>query len=435
MKISHILWNMLGLLFPLVIAALSIPSLIDSIGIERFGFITLAWAAIGYASILDLGIGRAVTQKLANYIGLQQPQHISPLVSTALSLTSIFSAISLVVIGIFLFTEAYTHIPHDEVSSHELKWSIALLALAIPLQALSATYKGVNEAYLNFKGISILRMMLGAANFGLPYLVSIYSQNLIWLIASLVFSRLVAFFVYQFFARQQLRQDKLSSGFSFQLRFVKELFSFSGWVTLSSVIGPFLVQADRFFISMLISASAVTLYVIPYEISVQSLVLVGAISSVAFPSISRLIAADKQQASAIFKRWLLIVVVGMAVVCSILFVLMPFILRIWVGEFVDESSISVGKIMCVGVYVNAVGAMLYAWLHANGKTKATAIAHCVELPIFLCLLYLFISQWGIVGAALAWVVRVLIDTLILAVASYRLNRSSCGRVGSDLNVS
>ncbi|MEE1672833.1 flippase [Agarivorans aestuarii] len=426
---------MLGLLFPLVIAAVSVPSLIESIGVERFGFIALAWAAIGYASILDLGIGRGVTQKVAGYIGLKEQHHISPLVSTALSLTSIFSAISLVVVIVFLSTDAYTHIPHSDVSSHELKWSIALLALAIPLQALSATYKGVNEAYLNFKGISILRMMLGAANFGLPYLVSIYSQNLMWLIASLVFSRLVAFFVYQFFARQQLRQANLIASFSFQLSFVKELFSFSGWVTLSSVIGPFLVQADRFFISMLISASAVTLYVIPYEISVQSLVLVGAISSVAFPSISRLITADKQQASAVFKRWLLIVIVGMAVVCSILFLLMPFVLRLWVGEFVDESSISVGKIMCVGVYVNAVGAMLYAWLHANGKTKVTALAHCFELPVFLCLLYLFISQWGIVGAALAWVVRVTIDTLILAVVSYRLNLNGGDSLESVQNVS
>ncbi|GAD02738.1 membrane protein [Agarivorans albus MKT 106] len=434
-KVTHILWNMLGLLFPLLVAAISIPNLIESIGLERFGFIALAWAAIGYASILDLGIGRAVTQKVASYIGANQHQCISPLVSTALTLTSIFSVISLFAVVVFLAAGLQEYIPREDVTNEELTWSIALLALAIPLQALSATYKGVNEAYLNFKGISVLRMLLGAANFGLPFIVSMYSQNLSLLIASLVVSRLAAFFVYRAFANKQMDEANLLRVFVFELSLVRELFTFSGWVTLSSIIGPFLVQVDRFFISILLSASAVTLYVIPYEVSVQSLVVVGAISSVAFPTISRLLTADRLQASAVFKRWLIIVIIGMAFVCGLLFWLMPYLLRLWVGQFVDDSSILVGQIMCVGVYLNAIGAMLYAWLHANGKTKITALAHCIELPIFVALLYFSIGQWGIVGAAIAWVIRVLLDTSLLSLATLSLAKQYNANSEDALDVS
>ena len=65
-SITHnVLWNLVGAGLPLLVAIFVIPILIKNIGTARFGVLTLAWAVVGYFSLFDLGLGRAIT-KLAS---------------------------------------------------------------------------------------------------------------------------------------------------------------------------------------------------------------------------------------------------------------------------------------------------------------------------------------------------------------------------------
>jgi O-antigen/teichoic acid export membrane protein len=91
--------------------------------------------------------------------------------------------------------------------------------------------------------------------------------------------------------------------------------------------------------------------------------------------------------------------------------LMPYVLKLWVGEYVSEESTWVGRILCVGVFFNAIGSMYYSFLHASGRSKETAILHLIELPMFVGALYVCITYFGVVGAALAWTLRVVFDSL------------------------
>ena len=48
--------NLLGQGLIVIVGILAIPILINGLGTERFGILTLAWAVTGYFSIFDLGI-------------------------------------------------------------------------------------------------------------------------------------------------------------------------------------------------------------------------------------------------------------------------------------------------------------------------------------------------------------------------------------------
>ncbi len=52
-------WNLIGNGAPMVVAVFCIPILIRGLGKDQFGVLALAWALIGYASLFDLGLGRA----------------------------------------------------------------------------------------------------------------------------------------------------------------------------------------------------------------------------------------------------------------------------------------------------------------------------------------------------------------------------------------
>jgi len=55
------LWNFLGQSTPLLVALFAIPTLIQGLGTDRFGGLTLTWMVIGYFSLFDPGLGRIFT--------------------------------------------------------------------------------------------------------------------------------------------------------------------------------------------------------------------------------------------------------------------------------------------------------------------------------------------------------------------------------------
>ena len=212
MRISHVGWNLAGLTLPLLIAVVTVPTLIARLGHERFGLLALAWGLIGYAGALDLGIGRAVTQRVSRLRGKGDLFAIPCVLVTAGRITLFAGLIGGMAIALAALFGAASLIETEATPPDEIVMAILLLAIALPAQAMSATYKGLNEAFLNFKGISLLRVGLGAVNFGGPYLVSLYTTELPWLVATLVASRLLALAIYRRLAFSCLDGSSLARG-------------------------------------------------------------------------------------------------------------------------------------------------------------------------------------------------------------------------------
>jgi O-antigen/teichoic acid export membrane protein len=50
---------------------------------------------------------------------------------------------------------------------------------------------------------------------------------------------------------------------------------------------------------------------------------------------------------------------------------------------------------------------------ANGEPKKIVVIYLIEIPIYILLMWCGIQLWGVIGAALAWTIRALIDTCLL----------------------
>ncbi|RZJ28574.1 MAG: flippase, partial [Chryseobacterium sp.] len=287
-----------------------------------------------------------------------------------------------------------------------------LLAFALPLQAVSATYRGVNEAHLNFKRVSLLRIALGLANFGAPFAISYFTVKMQWLIASLVVSRLISFFFYRSFALKLIKEKRIGNADN-RVKLIKilrlRLIKFGGWITVSSIINPIVNAADRFLLASIISASAVTIYVIPFELTTQSLILVGAVSTVFFPHASRY---EVHGASKMKKDFLVVVFVlagMMACVTAVYILLGSQILSLWLGKNLNEESSNVLKIVSIGLAPYAVASLSTSFIHSRGNSKLTAVVNMVMFFPSLALLYFSIKLFGPTGAAATWVTRIIIE--------------------------
>jgi O-antigen/teichoic acid export membrane protein len=411
MKLANIGWSGAGLLAPLIVALLTVPPLLARLGTERFGLLSLAWAATAMSGLFDLGLSRATTRMVADQIGRGDNQAPRGTLNAAVRLAALAGAIGAVLLALATMSGLELLVRVETVDPSEIRQALWLLALSIPLQTLIATYRGASEASQRFRGISLLRMVLGVANFAAPLLVAQFTTHLAALVSALWAARLLACIGFRHLALAAL---PAGPGKPMTASERRQLLQSGGWFTVSAIVSPLLVQADRFFIGALVSAAAVTTYTVPFDVITQLLIGVTAVSTVAFPSITQLLRLDEAEASRQFGRWLWRVAAGMALLCIAVALLLPAALPLWAGAALPAEAVDVGRWLCLGVWINSLGGMYFAWLHAQGRFKATALLHALELPLYFGLLWLLLTRFGVVGAAMAWTARVALDTAVLS---------------------
>ena len=432
MRVADVVWNLAGLGAPLLVAALTVPALIQNVGMDRFGLLGLAWGLIGFAGLFDLGIGRATTLTISQMRGSAKLGEVPLVLRIALRMS-----VRAGLVGTFVFAAAvaaglHRYIKYPPALNDEVMWAAYLLALIIPSQVVMATFRGVNEAFEQFREVSLVRIGLGVANFLGPFCIALYTTHLAALIGALLLSRFLALYFYRRIAYAHLKRQTVGQVLSkdpvAEVELKRQMLSFGGWFTVSCFVSPLIMQSDRFFIANLISTQAVAAYTIPFDVVTQALVVSGAISSVAFPSLSKLARSNPAEARIVFNRWLLRVATIMISLTGLIALLLPVILPFWIGETLPPDSVNVGQLLCLGVFANSIGAMYFASVHASGRADITAKLHVAELPVFAIFLYFLITHFGVLGAAITWSGRMILDAALLSLAHAAVSNN--GRDGS-----
>src|SRR5687767_6856813 len=76
--------NLAGSALPAIAALVAVPILVRTLGDVRFSVLVLAWTTLGYFSLFDLGIGRAVTHAVADRMGSDREHEIGTAIWTSL---------------------------------------------------------------------------------------------------------------------------------------------------------------------------------------------------------------------------------------------------------------------------------------------------------------------------------------------------------------
>jgi O-antigen/teichoic acid export membrane protein len=379
--------------------------------------LTLAWALIGYASLFDIGLGRALTQLVAKKLGSGEDHEIPALVWTSLLLMlglGVVGAVAIIAISPWLVHHA---LKVPEALQSEVVSSFRLLGLSVPVVILTAGLRGLLEAHQRFKLVNALRIPIGVFTFVGPLLVLPFSQSLVPVVGILVAGRLIGCLAHLLICFQvvpELRQRVVWRG-----RSAGPLLRFGGWMTVSNVVGPLMVTLDRFLIGALVSLTAVAYYTTPYEIVTKVWLLPGALMGVMFPAFSASFAQDGKRTSLLFGRCVksLFLVLFPIMLCTV--ALAQDGLKFWLGAEFAQHSFRVLQWLAVGVFINSLAFVPFTMLQGVGRPDLTATLHLIELPLYLGLLWWLIGKRGIEGAAIAWSARVAVDGLFLFVLARR----------------
>lgn len=406
---KNTLWNTIGLILPLVVGLFAMPFLVHGLGTERFGVLTIAWMVIGYFSIFDFGLGRALTKLVAEKLGEKDHQTIPSLIWTAMAMMGFAGVMGSVVVALLAEQMVYSWLNIGEAFQPESLITFFILAVSIPFVIATTAFRGVLEAYQKFAVINLIRIPLGLWNFLGPLLVLPFSTSLDMIAMALLAGRIAGAYAYYHYCMKTV--PELKAAFAIDKKAVRPLLSFGGWMTLSNVIGPLMVYMDRFLIGSVLTMTAVSYYVAPYEMVTRLWMIPMGLIGVLFPAFSTMLSSDKTRASRYYAHALNLIFFAMLPLFLLINTFAFEGMDIWLGHEFAVNSTMVLQLLAIGVFINCISRMPFVLIQSAGRPDIPAKLHLVELPFYLLGLWFALQYAGIQGAAFIWMLRVLVDAI------------------------
>jgi O-antigen/teichoic acid export membrane protein len=404
-------WTLAGSVVPAVVGLAAVPLILRGFGVERFGILSLAWVIIGYVGVFDLGLGRAVTRQVSELLVSPDRPRVGRVLWTAWYLMAALGVIggALGALAAPWFVQQVVRVSPE--FQRDAITSFYLVAFGVPVVVLTPGARGALEAFQRFGLVNAVRLPTGLLTFLVPLITLRFTTDLAPAIAGLILVRMTALVVYAAMCFRVI--DGVARPAPFDRDIARELVSFGSWLTATNIVSPLMVSFDRFFVSGLISVSAVAYYVTPYEAVSKALFVPAAVGIVLFPAFAATVGADRQRLGHLFRSGVRAVFLVQAPLALAVIWLAPDILRVWLGPEFATRSTGVMRWLMLGVFINSLAFLPCSLLQGLGRSDLTAKVHLAELPAYIVLLVACIEWLGIEGAAIAWCARVSLDAIVL----------------------
>lgn len=421
----NILLNLGGSVLPAVAALAAVPFLVRGLGDSRFGLLTLAWTALGYFSLFDMGMSRAVTHAVADGAGRRgHAAHAGEVVWTALAIVTPVGIIGAVVLfAAAPWLVATLGVPPEMRAEAILAFRV--LAVAVPFAAIAGALRGALEGMQFFGVVNALRIPHGLVTFLGPLAALPFTRSLVPAMVILTGARVALSMAHWMAARRlipELRQAQWSGGLA------RRLLTFGGWLQVTAVVSPLMATLDRFVVGGMLGIGLVAYYATPHELVTKLWLFLMAAGPVFFSALATTGMRDPERSAALFDRLMRVTIALLFLPALVLVALAPDILRTWLGPGFVAPSTELMQVLTIAVFVNCVGQCAYTLIQALGRPDLTGKYHLAELPLYAVLLLWLLPTYGILGAAIAWSVRTVGDTVLLLATAPRLLRESRGPV-------
>jgi O-antigen/teichoic acid export membrane protein len=422
-------FNIIGELAALAIGVVCIPYVIRTLGTDAFGILAIAWMLLGYMSLFDLGLTRATTKFVAEAVGSGDHHEIPSLIWTSVIFQLLFGLLGAALFlwkTTFLATRVFK-IPPALIG--EAERGFQFLAIAVPIVLVTNCLRGVLEARQQFHLINYIKVLTNIFMFSSPFLLIPFGGRLSSIILLMMVLRFIAMAVYLYLCLAPLYEA--GKRITFNRALLVRLLRYGGWVTVSNLSGPLLVYADRFAIGALLSVGALAYYTGPADMVNRALVIPASLGSTLFPAFSSLQAVGAMpKLEDFYARSLKYLVVVMGPPLLLVGVFSRDILVRWLGPVFAQNGAVPLRILAFGIFLSSIGLVPYGLLQGAGRPDITAIFHLLELPVHLTLVWLLVSKFGLVGAAIAVAIRVALDTGLILWACDRVGLASLRAVHS-----
>jgi O-antigen/teichoic acid export membrane protein len=397
-------FNLAAALAPVLVTFVVTPFYLRIIGPDRFGILAICWTIVGALGFASLGMGPALTYRLAlidEDAPLARSNHVWMALLISFAASFLGAIVVLAIAGAYF--QRFVSLPSGLKA--ELWNALPFLAVLLPLGTLSGVLNGAIQGRRRFGALSAIGILNAvvvataplvaalAVGVELPILIiaMVSANGLVFLMQLAICGRVVPLRFPSHLGREHL----------------KGLLGYGAWMSATALIAPFLLLFDRFVVGGLRGPTAVTIYVLAFNVMQGLLLIPASLSRAMLPRLAPLRGEEevqRMQSSSLL--WLNGILTPASIVA--IAVAAPFF-HLWIGATLGKIASPVAVILLVGGWVHGIGHIPSTIVVGRSRPDLlTKLLLACLLP-YLLLLYFATARFGVIGAASAWDIRATFD--------------------------
>ncbi|MFZ0201935.1 MAG: flippase, partial [Candidatus Sulfotelmatobacter sp.] len=416
---SNTLVNYAGQGFILVLTFATAPYTVHHLGPELFGILALVQVTAGFAGLLNLGIGRALTKYVSELYWKRDFGEINRLFQTAWATCMMAGCVGLAAligpretIGRLFFRGG------PELNGAVVGFAIYVAAFGLFTSMLLEAISALPAALQRFGVCNAVNVLAGTVRCLGPVIVLACGYSVRAVLIVSLGSNLLAVVAFAVVSRRLIPGLSLMPSFNWSA--FRKLFTFSLPLLLSALFSLIVVRVDRFILAYYMPLAAVAFYTLPYSISEKASIGVANITSVVFPFTSELHAMGAHdKVHELYLRSTKILMLVTLPITVILVTVPALILRFWLGAEYATQGATALTLLGVATFMNAASAVPTVSSLGVGQAWMPAAFAFASSVINLVANLLLIPRFGINGAALA---ALLPQALVVPVFVYMVTR-------------
>jgi O-antigen/teichoic acid export membrane protein len=285
------------------------------------------------------------------------------------------------------------------------------LAASIPAILVTSALRGMLEGLQRFKLVNLIRVPAAVVNYLGPVLVLPFGRTLPFVVAVIVVARYAVLAAYAVACARVV--PPAAGPVRLEGTVLARLASFGGWLTVSNLVNPLIIFADRFVIASAVSVAAVSFYVTPYEVITKAWLVSASLMAALFPALTAAMEREPGAVRPLCRKAEIHLVAIVAPGIALVLGCADWLLHLWLGAEFSARSAPVAHLLAIGILVNIAAQVPLTALHAMGRADLTARVIVMELPVYALAVWYGAVRYGIVGVAAVWAGRAALDAALM----------------------
>ena len=422
--------NFIYFIINTIFFVLIIPIAIRMLGEVFFGLWSVLYALMLLANIGTLGIGSIVSKFAAEAHAehLSDEQAFGEVITAGLLIVLPMAAILALA---FIVSRQWIAQAVTPDSEWEAQFSRALLFVGLSMfpTFLSQVFQGFLLSQLQNRIARQIEVFSSIALWaGVVLSVSLFGRNLVLVAAWCLINSAVVLALYYLAARHQTK---------FTLRLcparIRTMLNFSGYMFLESGAIALLQNVDRVIVGFTLGPAIAGVYSVGTSVGVRMSMVIGQATQVMIPYASLKDSTDDHlRLYTIFRKLSQYISLLVAVLGSFLIFWMNEILALWISPEYAASYSDIFRILIIGYGWLSLVRPAHQTLTGIGKVRITSLIYSLSTLCMLASLYLLARSWGLLGAALANCVPVLLLAMNLYIYKQTNDRTAFKEMFRDL---
>jgi O-antigen/teichoic acid export membrane protein len=411
----------MAIILDALIGLVLLPFNVHHLGQSAYGLWMLTASLTTYFSVLDLGFGGSIVKFIAQYRAKRDVQGLNDIAST---LFVIFSVMGVIGYAIFLglafnIQHVFSLAPDQLATGRSLLLIIGVyVSLGLPFSIFGGIINGFQRYDLNnVVGVGS-SVVVAAVN----VVMLLSGATLTQLVMATTSLRIATYFLYRANAYRVFPALRIQPS-HFQWSRVRELTSFSVYVSIIDWSNKLNYSIDAIIIGAYISSAAVALWTVPQRLAEMLQRLTNQLNGVLFPVVVDSDAGNKpERLRAIFIQGTRLSLVSVVPLAASMMMLADPLIRAWVGtKFLD--SIFVAQLLILVVAIRVGNATATTVLKGAGQHRLLALTNAGTAVGNIVLSLLWIRHYGLIGQAMGTLIPVAASSILI------LWPAACRRVG------